>query len=461
MVYKAIVIDNSSFYKNGTIRIKIQKTKEPSQIDWELSLDYPRSIENVDLYEAKLSGAFGGGRNYGALILPQVNETGIVAFLDDGDDTPIWLGGLFEGFFADEASNLASIVNSPTDFSTDGFGNDGVINGEPNLKNPSQALNKNIIIRTKSTSRKSKDGLNWNKRPTSNLITVGDDEMILKHFFQGNGWEKTSRGFNLNSWGQIKFKDGSVSLDYENKRENLNVDLALSEQGFEVKTRDEENSGNLEVTNNGIYFGISDFDENCTVDISKQSFDINIFSDSSSLEKSTEENREILRIQNEEGDVISKDLDVYEGEKTLYEKTNSTEEETSRQEIYTDLKNDKFTIEYKKEYLNEENELDTKLMDEIQKENDDEDGDPEKQETLNMKVDMDFENGIEFSINEKTKIKIVNGEVIITAKSIKLNSEELKIGAGTSGGHLVSTTSTGTHTMQNGLTLTSHKNTHI
>ena len=183
MIFKAVVIDNREFFNKGTITVRIAGHFF-RHIEWDLSNDFPDFIDEArdnnaqeftNDYEAMLTGGIGGGRNYGSVFIPQINEKGIVAFLGGGKTKPIWLGGIFEPV-RDDSFNI-ELVNLPSDKldSED----DAVIDGQSNLE--ADPLEINYILRTKNTNRDNAAGLNWEEVPTTNIISIGKRGMRASH----------------------------------------------------------------------------------------------------------------------------------------------------------------------------------------------------------------------------------------------------------------------------------------
>ena len=197
MIFKAVVLDNSMFFTRGTIRVRIAGFYN-KKIVWNLEEKFPDVLTEGDIegvntqfsndYEAQISSAFGGGRNYGSVVIPQINEKGIVAFLNGDKKNPVWLGGLFETF-RDDSFNV-EYVNFPTDKFVDGEDIDGVLNGEGNIGDDVEPQEeKSIIIRTKHTTSNSVEEIDFQQQDTSNIITVGKKRIRVTHFPEGS-WEE-------------------------------------------------------------------------------------------------------------------------------------------------------------------------------------------------------------------------------------------------------------------------------
>ena len=214
MIYKAVVLENSMLFSRGAIRVRIAGHYN-RKIVWNLEERFPDVIEEGEIegsnteftkdYEAALLGSLGGGRNYGALSIPQPNEKGIVAFLGKSK-TPVWLGSLFYTERDDDFN--VEVVNFPSDKFEDGEDTDGIIEDELRIGDDVEpAEEKNIILRTKNTNINSQEEVDFQQQLTSNIITIGKRRVRLTHFPE-DGWDDGKAK---------KYKDFIVGLDEENK----------------------------------------------------------------------------------------------------------------------------------------------------------------------------------------------------------------------------------------------------
>lgn len=234
MIYKAVVLDNSNFFKIGTIRVRIAGYFH-RKASWNLEEDFPASIdEGVDGekhkdFNAILYSPFGGGRNYGMLIIPQINEKGIVSFLGDNKRKPVWMGSIFEPKYG--ANHKIEYTNIPSDDpESEGADSDGSVNEEHNMKADSDedALKKNIVIRTKNTSRD--DGIDWEDRPTTNIISIGEKGMTWTHFSEDGGYS----GNSPKKWQEIKSyinDDGEdvISIKVNNDTSSKTAEIEITD----------------------------------------------------------------------------------------------------------------------------------------------------------------------------------------------------------------------------------------
>lgn len=263
MIYKAVVLDNSMLFTRGTIRVRIAGFYN-KKIVWNLEERFPDTLTEGDVegdvntqfsndFEAQLIAPFGGGRNYGALIIPQVNEKGLVTFLGTSKSRPIWLGGLFETK-RDENFNV-EFVNFPSDKFEDGENTDGVLNDEGNIGDDIELQEeKSIIIRTKHTNTNSAEEIDFQQQETSNIITVGKRRIKATHFPE-NSWEdgkpQSYKDFiiGLSEDGEEKIKLSIIKEEEEKANLTLKEDeVVLSNQGGSNKVIFSENN-EIEISN--------------------------------------------------------------------------------------------------------------------------------------------------------------------------------------------------------------------
>ena len=238
MIFKAVVLDNSMFFTRGTVRVRIAGFYN-KKIVWNLEERFPDALTEGDVegvntqfsndYEAQISSAFGGGRNYGSVVVPQINEKGIVAFLNGDKKNPVWLGGLFETF-RDDSFNV-EYVNFPTDKFVDGENTDGVLNGEGNIGDDVEPQEeKSIIIRTKHTTSNSAEEIDFQQQETSNIITVGKKRIEVTHFPEGSWEDGIPKKFKDFIIGLNKDGEDVISLKSRDDENDNHVDFELTEE---------------------------------------------------------------------------------------------------------------------------------------------------------------------------------------------------------------------------------------
>ena len=221
MIYSAVVLDNSNYFTAGTIKVRVFNWYLGSRWKYDgngnitgvaeidnLATD-PTMINEGD-YEAPNRGGnagqgagptqdfmcwvyspMGGGINYGMFHLPQINERGIVSFLDGDLHKPIWMGSYFMPLLDNSQypNYVIDQINAPNDDITgkkDGVSyqvsSNAVPVGDPNA----------VMLRTKHTtltpngsSYKASD-LDWEQQTTENLVLLGNDQIRLRHYSNFN-----------------------------------------------------------------------------------------------------------------------------------------------------------------------------------------------------------------------------------------------------------------------------------
>lgn len=244
MLYKAVVIDNSMIFTRGTIRVRIAGLYNRNII-WDLQDRFPGTVEEGERedgtqfsndFEAKLSSAFGGGRNYGSLVIPQPNEKGLVAFLGNSKKYPVWLGGLFETKRNDDFD--VEFVNFPSDNFQEGTNTDGVVGEESLIGDDIEPQeDKSIILRTKHTNINSVEEIDFQEQNTSNIISLGKQRVRLTHFPE-DSWvvneDESQEGDDENDpvivKDYFKYKDFLIGKDEEGNETFRYEDKALPTQ---------------------------------------------------------------------------------------------------------------------------------------------------------------------------------------------------------------------------------------
>ena len=268
MVYEAMVIDNSHFFERGTITVRIANFYF-GKMNYDLREDFPEQLENNKIegndnrtldWEAKLSAPTGGGRNYGALFIPQINEKGIVTFLNGSQQSLLWLGSLFEPI-KDDTYKVTS-VNIPSDkLDAEGVDSDGAIAGKHNLdaETVEDALKKNFIYRTKNTVyTDTADDIDWEKIHTTNVVSIGEKEILVRHYAEEDGWNE-----NIPE----KYQDIKLHRNDEGK----------DEINFEVTNISDEVSSKISITDTDINIISTSADGGNSINISTaEDYAINI-----------------------------------------------------------------------------------------------------------------------------------------------------------------------------------------
>ena len=221
MIYSAICLDNTMYFTTGTILARVfayyisprlsgeASNKKLVQVD-DLSTD-PKMINEGQYTDSDgatgegpdkphqefpcwVYSPMGGGKNYGMFHMPQVNEKGLVTFLDGDLHKPLWLGSYFMPIL-DPAKYPSEYkikeINIPSDDPSEaGNKNSSVVDDKRyGLASDPNAL----VIRTKHTTLEKSgsdykaDKIDWLQQDTDNLVYIGTNAIRLKRY---DTWDK-------------------------------------------------------------------------------------------------------------------------------------------------------------------------------------------------------------------------------------------------------------------------------
>jgi len=263
MLYSALCINNREYFEKGTITVRVfayyirPRTSDGKNLnidDLSKNTDLLKESKNKELpntsndFEALVFASLGGGRNYGMFSLPQINEKGIVAFLDGDIHKPIWLGSYFQPIRDDNYE--VKFVNIPNDqLNKEGEGSDGSkdktsqLNGEENT----------LILRTKHTGPGSGDSLNWEKVSTENIFAVDSKKVKVTHITEWNGdTPQKYQTIIIDKPGDTE----EIKMSVDNDKDNKHGILKLTENSFSINIMDGGDTNTFEITmgDNGINF---------------------------------------------------------------------------------------------------------------------------------------------------------------------------------------------------------------
>lgn len=321
MVFEALVINTDTFFERGTIVVRIPKFYFRT-MQWDLSEEYPNfmddSEEDADGYtkdfEAFVYSPYGGGSNFGTFFLPQVNQRGIVMAMDNKLNKLIWLGS----FFKPERNDNWEVekVDVPTDdMNQEGENGYGVLNAEPNMVGNEKETN--FIARFKTTDKSSAEGLTWEDRPTSNIISIGDNGFYVTHFSKDEGWEdhtpklwttyKMAKDENEKDITELKRtdingeKEQRMALAYIDNKESFITEIKHNEKKntilqqddvTELTVEEDNKSGKIKLTKDGISIVNNDDGTEYSINVSSQEGSIKIDINGNSIE--LKENGELI-----------------------------------------------------------------------------------------------------------------------------------------------------------------------
>lgn len=283
MIYDAIVLDNTTYLTTGTIKVRVfafylgprfsydasgKKTplpeigdlsKGPYLIDegkWKdtegnvgSGLEQPHQD-----FDAWIFTAMGGGQNYGMFHLPQVNEKGVVSFLDGDIHKPIWMGSYFEPLLdltkypKEEIEEINIPSDNILDDSGSGFvkGNKASATSDPNA----------IVIRTKHTTLKPQGSdydsskLDWKQQPTENLIVISNDAIRLRKF------EESGKDGKISGYSDVSVtKDADskpiITFQVNNITDKKTNTVTINETSFIIYIKNGDKTFSWSVTTGG------------------------------------------------------------------------------------------------------------------------------------------------------------------------------------------------------------------
>lgn len=237
-IYKAVVTDNSLFFKTGTIKVRVQNLYN-DDISWNLVDNYDKNTFREDVFfdtDALVFTPIGGG-GAGIFSIPQINTTGVVQFLNGNMTQAMWMGS----YLVPEKDNDGNLVkiNIPNDQPLfEGAGADGI------RQNASGFVEKTIkgdhgtfIFRTKKTNPPGNDtkpdNMDFNKNRSTNLIVLDDDNFKITHFSK---WvdKDNKNGATLKQYEEILLTTENglpvvkLSVFDEDKRSKSNVLVSVN-----------------------------------------------------------------------------------------------------------------------------------------------------------------------------------------------------------------------------------------
>jgi len=274
MVYTALVMDNSSFIKTGTIRVRIQNYymgewhQDLSGSPADINDGYNASSKTYSDFDAYVFSPIGGGKNYGLFVLPEVNTHGVIVFtgsVHERGTNCFWLGTVFTPTF-DTTNNITNI-NIPSDkVSANGIETDGFAAGIPNFENggtTSAAYDGALVLRLKSTAivmddqkNIKSDPLNWEKSNTENLIVLNKDNVLVHHSsaYDTNQKELAYQEINLSPNGSSFSMSSKSSISDSAKTALLKLVNDSSDLSFTLSVNDPKNNivNSIAVVDNSI-----------------------------------------------------------------------------------------------------------------------------------------------------------------------------------------------------------------
>ena len=287
MISEALVIDNSDFFKKGTIRVRVKKRVYSDVAFADMAIDPKRSIEDygqesIEIngderkfsyaggdYDAYVStGVMGMAFDAGVFMLPQPNTWGIVAKIGTSmdEDKFVWLGGITK------FNELSKTIDGPSDklpqenADEDEENNTGEVVGDKNLVNEEETPNltdpfSSFVFKQREThivrddelnvTDDNKSTLNWEERPLNNMIVMNRDKVYMYHnlYKTEDDGTKTPNGRTL-----VMFDNNGVSIKFKNTEIPAESEIsALSDGTFRISAAN-LNKGTMNSVSGGLDF---------------------------------------------------------------------------------------------------------------------------------------------------------------------------------------------------------------
>lgn len=314
-IYKAIVTDISCFQNTGKIKTRIaafHSGSVPTNLLNGYDSDTYADVSSKDIL-TDIIMPFGGGYNNGMFKLPQVNSTGLVAFINGSRSLPIWLG-----------ATANSLFNSDNDLVESDFPSDRENNypakyyddekGKPVFNFDDE---NSFVIKTKKnylTDYSNPDTMNWKNNPVENSVVLSSSKASIYH----RVGDETYQEFVLssdeeNSTGSIaiayvisddEFKRISAdddSITIKNKNGDLEAKITLSDDGgiyinsLEDNASENKQSGSRVETN---------------IKLTPASVELNAGGCKISMSRNINENNEKLVIKASKVQLLAKDISL-------------------------------------------------------------------------------------------------------------------------------------------------------
>jgi hypothetical protein len=289
MLYSALCIDNTKYFETGTITVRIFEyygrprvvrkdekvvvtgvddlSTEPDMV--KENKDAEKATQESSLtgdFEAVIFAPFGGGRNYGSFVMPQVNEKGVVTFLDGAFSKPMWMGSYFDKVREKDATLKLDDATAVTSAPNDNPDKENIEGDSVNTMLPDE--NTTMVIRTKHTEFDSGGNkMNWantDEQTTENLISVSDQRVRVRHFTEWDGTnaqkyqemmiykdadnsDKETIVLEVNniadtkqSW--VKITDDSINIVSDNNGDTTIFKLGVSDESDSLYFKDKDDN---------------------------------------------------------------------------------------------------------------------------------------------------------------------------------------------------------------------------
>lgn len=282
MLYSALCINNTNYFESGTITVRVFEyygsPRTARKNDRVVSTGVDNLATNINMikegkdneefstakqnmdFEAVIFAPFGGGRNYGSFVMPQVNEKGVVAFLDGAFSKPIWMGSYF-----DKVRDIDMELKDKISISTPNDHPDNETIEGDSVNTMIANENVSMVIRTKHTeydesATEKVDWANTEEQTTENLISVSDKRVRVRHYTEYDGTtpqkyqevmihqdpnneDKDTVELQVNNIADKKQSYIKITEDGFNLMSNNNGDTTIFKLGVSAEDNDEEGGG--------------------------------------------------------------------------------------------------------------------------------------------------------------------------------------------------------------------------
>lgn len=241
-IFKAIVTDVSCFEKTGKIKTRISAFNSGASprdlVDGYDSDAFADLISRDILTDIMLP--FGGGTDYGMFKLPQVNSTGLVAFINGSKSNPVWIGATANSTI-DSDNNIVQL-----DFPSDNDNNEPAIYYDNGIVFNMNDAN-SFIIKTKTNKLddySKPETMVWSNNPVENSMIMNSSKLSLYHrvdddtyqeFILDNGTDNTEGSITLGyvvsdkEFKRVTFDDDTITI--RNKSGYAEAEIILDDNG--------------------------------------------------------------------------------------------------------------------------------------------------------------------------------------------------------------------------------------
>jgi len=241
-IFEAIVVDNSSFFKTGKVKVRVSNFSNDkiAFLEKEYTVDKDCAFD-IDAY---IFSPIGGGINHGLAMRPKINSLGVVQFLNGDLKKPIWMGGLVSAI-RDEKTYFKHLTFPNDNKDREGFNGLGVIDREKNVDDEDALV---LRLKTKKPNGTKKDELDWNKTPSDSLLVIDKEKITLSRL---SDWKEKDGEFTLNKYYEINLsdKDGIeiVAMNKEDTKKIKKSIIKMSSLGTTVRVQDDETKDMSEI----------------------------------------------------------------------------------------------------------------------------------------------------------------------------------------------------------------------